>query len=189
MSTIVNVLEDRLAARIKTERETRGWSLADLAEHSNVSRAMISKIERGEASPTAALLGRLSGAFGLTLSTLLARAEGGVGRLNARKQQETWRDPETGFVRRSLTPTGSGALELVACRLPPRAKIAYPAAAYTFLRQQIWILSGRLHFTEGATTHILNQGDCFALGPPTDCQFENRGKTICTYLVALARRE
>ena len=75
MSTIVTDVTGPLAARLKTEREARGWSVAELAERSGVSRAMISKVERAEASPTAALLGRLSGAFGLTLSALLARAE------------------------------------------------------------------------------------------------------------------
>jgi len=34
------------------ERESRGWSLADLAERSGVSKATISKIEREEVSPT-----------------------------------------------------------------------------------------------------------------------------------------
>src|SRR5436305_735088 len=81
MSTIVNDPTAPLAARIALEREARGWSLAALAAKSGVSKAMISKIERGEASPTATLLGRLSGAFGLTLSTLLARAEHAGGRL------------------------------------------------------------------------------------------------------------
>ena len=75
MSTIVNDPTAPLAARIALERQARDWSLGDLAERSGVSKAMISKIERGEASPTATILGRLSGAFGLTLSALLARAE------------------------------------------------------------------------------------------------------------------
>ena len=58
----------RIAARIRGERAARRWSLDDLADRASVSKAMISKIERGEASPTAALLGRLSAAYGLTLS-------------------------------------------------------------------------------------------------------------------------
>ena len=62
-----------LAARLRAEREERGWSIAEMAERSAVSRAMISKVERAEASPTAARLGRLASALGLTLSTLLAR--------------------------------------------------------------------------------------------------------------------
>ena len=57
---MIDDAEKRLAQRLRDEREQRGWSLGDLAERSGVSKAMLSKIERSEASPTAALLGRLS---------------------------------------------------------------------------------------------------------------------------------
>ena len=49
----------RLAARLRDLRQARGWSLDAFARHSHVSKAMLSKIERGAASPTAALLGRI----------------------------------------------------------------------------------------------------------------------------------
>jgi transcriptional regulator with XRE-family HTH domain len=76
----------------------RGWSLTDLAQRSGVSRAMINKVERGEASPTASLLGRLSGAFGLTLSALLARTETTyAGRIVRAKDQLLWTDPASGY--------------------------------------------------------------------------------------------
>jgi len=62
MSIIIDDgLDSRLGARIRLERERRGWSLTELAQRSGVSRAMINKVERGDASPTASLLGRLSG--------------------------------------------------------------------------------------------------------------------------------
>ena len=75
MSTIIDKekipaddpLRAQLAHRLKRERETRGLTIAALAGLSGVSKAMISKVERAEASPTADLLGRLSGAFGLTV--------------------------------------------------------------------------------------------------------------------------
>jgi transcriptional regulator with XRE-family HTH domain len=188
MSTIVNDLDIRLARRIKTERESRGWSLAELAGNAQVSKAMISKIERGEASPTAALLGRLSGAFGLSLSTLLSLAEGSTGRLVRRADQQRWQDPATGFRRRAVSPPGSRVLELIEGELPPRARIAYPAAAYAFLHQQIWVLAGRLTFHEGGEVHDLDGGDCIELGAPAECVFENRGKVACRYLVAIAKR-
>ena len=79
MTAPARTVDAHLAMRIRLEREQRGWSLADLAQRSGVSRAMINKVERGESSPTAALLGRLSGALGLTMSTLLARAEAASG--------------------------------------------------------------------------------------------------------------
>ncbi|MBV9456432.1 MAG: helix-turn-helix transcriptional regulator, partial [Bradyrhizobium sp.] len=59
MATIVDELGQRLAQRIRLERDSRGWSLAELAERSGVSKATISKIERAEVSPTAVVLVRL----------------------------------------------------------------------------------------------------------------------------------
>src|SRR5271168_3438338 len=77
----------RIARRIRLERDARAWSQADLALRSGVSKAMISKIEREEVSPTAVILVRLSGAFDLTLAGLLLRAEGEAGRLSRRAEQ------------------------------------------------------------------------------------------------------
>ena len=101
-----------LAARLRLERDARGWSLAELAQRSGVSKAMISKIERGEASPTAALLGRLSGALGLTLSALLARAEGRPERLTRAADQPRWRDPKTGYVRCQVSPSALQSIDV-----------------------------------------------------------------------------
>lgn len=138
-------MEARLAARLRAEREARGWTLADLAACSGVSRAMVSKVERGEASPTAALLGRLSAALGLTLSRLFARVEGGGGRVARASEQPAWRDPDTGFLRRSLSPPGAAPLESVWGELPPGVEVAHPAAAYAFIAdQQVVVLDGAM---------------------------------------------
>jgi transcriptional regulator with XRE-family HTH domain len=188
MSTIMADPTARLAFRIKAEREARGWSLADLAQASGVSRAMISKVERGESSPTAVLLGRLSGAFGLTMSTLLSRAEGDTGRLIRAADQEIWQDPATRYVRRSLSPRSGGALDLVLVELPGAAEVSYPAANYTFTRQQIWVQDGHLTFIEGGEVHELAPGDCLELGAPADCTFANRTDRPCRYMVAVALR-
>ena len=191
MATDQDGTDSRLAARLKAEREGRGWSLAELAARAGVSKAMISKLERGESSPTAALLGRLSGAFGLTLSQLLARAEAIAGPLARKAEQASWRDPATGFTRRTLTPT-SGAptpLELVSGELPPGAAIAYPASAYSFIQdQQIVVIAGALRFTQGERVYELATGDCLRLGPPAACEFRNDGHALCRYIVAVLRR-
>ena len=82
MDSIVDDAEAALARQIRLEREARNWSLADLAERSGVAKASISKIERGEMSPSAVLLLRLATAFDLTLAGLLLRAEGEKPRLS-----------------------------------------------------------------------------------------------------------
>src|SRR5271154_5239313 len=100
MDTISDDPAARIARRIRFERDARAWSQADLALRSGVSKAMISKIEREEVSPTAVILVRLAGAFDLTLAGLLLRAEGEAGRLSRRAEPPGWRDPATGAVRR-----------------------------------------------------------------------------------------
>jgi transcriptional regulator with XRE-family HTH domain len=177
-----------LASRIALEREARGWSLADLAERSGVSKAMISKVERGEASPTATLLGRLSGAFGLTMSTLLARAEHGGGRLSRAAEQPRWQDPATGYIRQQVSPQSGLPLDLVRVELPAGARATFPASSYTFNRHWIWLLKGKLNFHEGDTVHRMEPGDCLLLGSPTECTFETRGREPCTYLVVVMRQ-
>jgi transcriptional regulator with XRE-family HTH domain len=180
-------LTTSIAETLHDARAARGFSMSALAARAGVSRAMIAKIERGEAQPTAVLLGRLSAALGMTLSELVARAEGNGGRLARRADQPTWTDPETGYVRRAVSPAGS-PLELVEVELPPRTRISFAADAYAFIQQQIWLLDGRLHFREGDIGHDLGPGDCLQLGPPAHCTFSNPTRKPCRYLVALTKR-
>jgi transcriptional regulator with XRE-family HTH domain len=179
---------EAIASRIKTEREMRNWSLADLAERSGVSKAMISKIERNEASPTATVLGRLSGAFGLQLSALLALAERAGVRVSRAADQPVWQDPETGYTRRVISPLNGSALELVTVTLPPGTRVAYPPAAFTFQHQQVWVMSGTLTFEEGDLIHVLEAGDCLELGLPVACAFVNATKAECVYVLGLVKR-
>jgi transcriptional regulator with XRE-family HTH domain len=187
MSIIEDRLAGALAGRIRAEREARGWSLADLGERAGVSKAMISKVERSEASPTAALLGRLSGAFGLTLSMLLARAEQNRDGLVRAGDQARWRDPATGYERRQVFVSADWPFELTQVELPAGASVAFPAASYAFMRQVVWVLDGRLVFEEGEIRHVLKAGDRLQLGPPRDCVFLNEGARPCRYLVAVLR--
>lgn len=177
-----------LAVTLQTLRRDRALSGAALAELSGVSRAMISRIENGDAQPTASLLGRLSGALGMTLSELIARAEHGDRRLARLDQQPVWADPETGYRRRAVSPTSGGPLELVEVELPPGARVAYPVEAFTFTHHQIWVVEGTLSFGEGSVEHVLERGDCLQLGAPAPCEYRNRTEEPCRYLVALTRR-
>ena len=187
MSTIEDDAGFRLAERLKLEREARGWSLADLAERSGVSRGAISKIERGESSPTAGLLVRLAEAFDLTLAGLIARAEQAGDALSRAADQPVWRDPASGYVRRQIFERADHPVELAQVELPPGAHVGFPAASYRRIRQLVWVLEGELVIEEGGERSSLAAGDCLAFGPPADCAFVNETAAPCAYLVALAR--
>jgi transcriptional regulator with XRE-family HTH domain len=188
VTAMPEALTSSLASSVGEARRALGLSVSALAERSGVSRAMIAKVERAEAQPTAALLGRLSAALGMTLSELVARAEQDDHRLARAADQPRWVDPQTGYERRAISPAAGAPLELVEVELPAGARVSYPADAYTFIHQQIWVLRGRLAFREGEDEHDLRAGDCLQLGPPAPCTFHNPGARPCRYLVALTRR-
>jgi transcriptional regulator with XRE-family HTH domain len=187
MDTIVDDVGHRLAQRIRLERDSRGWSLAELAERSGVSKATISKIERAEVSPTAVVLVRLASAFDLTLAGLMLRAESERGRLSRAGEQPVWRDPETGYLRKQLFSRPDHPVELVRVELPARQKVTLPASSYAHIRQLVWVQSGNLVITEGGERHELAAGDCLGFGAPADTTFANESNASCVYVVALAR--
>jgi transcriptional regulator with XRE-family HTH domain len=211
MSTIVDVMA-AFGERLRGERRARGWPIERLAMASGVSRAMISKIERGESSPTAVVLGKLSAALELSVSELLASdpagtagdlasgqpgSEGGTGLDGdlapgggvVRRGADTpvWRDPDTGYLRRQVsTPRFPAAVTEVT--LPPGARVPYPAGAYAFIAQLVWVLSGQLTLTDGPARHALAAGDTFELGEPRPREFRNETAEDCRYLVVVTRK-
>ena len=188
MSIIVDDPAELLAARVRGEREARGWSLAEFAERSGVSKAMLSKIEREEASPTAVILTRIASAFGLTLAGLLTAPAAKPKRHLAACEQPRWRDPATGYQRRQVFQSAENPLELVEVNLPAGARVAIPAASYKLIRQVVWLLSGRLRITDGGEAFDLRPGDSYEYGRPADAEFRNTGDQACRYLVALVRQ-
>lgn len=179
-------LERRLAARLAALRGERGWSLDELAERTGVSRATLSRLERGETSPTAAVLGRLSAAYGWTLSRLLAAAEGEAAPLLRRAEQPVWTDPETGFRRRAVSPPAPGfRAELVEGELPAGAAIAYPGPAVRGMEQHVWALSGALDFAHAERSWRLAPGDCLRLRLSGPTRLAAAGRGAARYLLAI----
>ena len=187
MDTISDDQAARIARRVRFERDARAWSQADLALRSGVSKAMISKIEREEVSPTAVILMRLAGAFDLTLAGLLLRAEGETARLSRRAEQPVWRDPATGYVRRQVFSRADHPLELVWVEMPAGQSVTLPASSYARIRQAIWMLDGELVIASSGERHLLHAGDCLGFGAPAETTFANETSERCAYLVALAR--
>ena len=195
MSHIVDD-EQRLGERLQRLRTERKWSLTELAEESGVSRAMINRVERGVSSPTATILGRLSGAFGLTVSQLLDEAldhevPRGADPDDARGVQrgataDSWTDPETGYRRRPVS-SASFPADVTEVRLPAGREVAYPASAYAFLRHCIWVVDGVLEVVVGSESTRLGAGDRVELGEPADVVYRNPGEDPVRYVVVVVR--
>ena len=181
-------IDQRLAARLARLRQDRAWTLDELAERSGISRATLSRLERGETSPTAALLGRLCTAHATTMSRLLAEVEADPPLLLRPSDQPVWVDPATGFRRRSVSPPARGFLgELVQCELPPGAVIAYDAPPVSGLEHHLWMLGGVLDLSVDTTTYRLEEGDCLRYHLFGQSRFHCPGPAPARYAIALCR--
>jgi transcriptional regulator with XRE-family HTH domain len=64
---------------MRAYREGRGWTLAEMADRVGVSPGHLSRIERGQKSPSVALLGRCAKVLGLRELHKLLRPYGQSG--------------------------------------------------------------------------------------------------------------
>lgn len=181
--------ERRIADGLQKRREYMGLTVQGLAESSGVSRAMISKIERHEASPTASLLGRLCNALGMTLSSLIANAEAETHSPVARAdQQPVWKDPDTGLLRTMVSPMNTGSrVEIVRIELPIGAAVKYDAQRHAMFEQHIMVLQGKLNLSVGKEVLKLAADDCVYMKLDAPVKFANRGRSVCRYLVIINR--
>lgn len=155
------VVDARLADRLAELRLERDWSLEELARRTGVSRSTLSRLERGEISPTAALLGRLCAAYERTMSRLLAEVESEPPQLVRVQDQAVWHDPGSGFTRRAVSPPHPGLRgEVIEGLLRPGADILYDQPPVPGLEQHVWVLEGALELTDNGRPHEIRAGDC-----------------------------
>jgi transcriptional regulator with XRE-family HTH domain len=188
MSIIDSDIDGKIGARVRALRDQRGLTLEALAERADVSRAMLSRIERGESSPTAQLLNKVCGGLGVTLSMLFAETEKAANPLARRAGQPTWRDPESGYLRRNVSPAGTGSpVEIVEIEFPPGESVAFRNDQVAGDDQQIWVLDGALEIALGDETFRLEKGDCFYMRFGSPIRFRNPTKRAIRYAVILRR--
>jgi transcriptional regulator with XRE-family HTH domain len=188
MDDAVDQIDRDIGRRVYALRTAAGMTLAELADRSGVSRAMLSRIERGESSPTAQLLNRVCAGLGVTLSALFASAEAPVSPLRRRKEQSVWRDPGSGYVRRAVSPPGTGSpTEIVEVEFPAGATVAFESQRLAGADQQVWVLDGRMELTVGETVHRLGSGDCLHMRLDRPIRFRNPFDRAARYVVVLSR--
>ncbi len=159
--TLDQSLDGRIAERLKVLRGKRKWSLDTLARKSGISRATLSRLEVGQVSPTTSVLGKLCAIYGLTMSRLMAMVETGFAPLVAAKEQASWQDPETGFLRKTISPPSDtlGA-EVLECVLPAGNRIEYLEPPLPGLEHHLYLLDGALRITVDDHVYTLSKGDC-----------------------------
>lgn len=178
-----------IARRVRELRDARSLSLDALAARSGVGRSTISLIERGESSPTAAVLDKLASALGVALAALFEdkgapdQAPSPVARV---ADQPVWTDPGSGYMRRSLSPASPSPLQLVDVVFPAGQRVAYDSVPHNAdIHQQVWMIEGAMDISVGERQWRLQAGDTLAMRLDRHIVYHNPTGKQARYLVAL----
>jgi len=178
----------RIAARVRDLRGRSTMSLEALAARCEVSRSMLSLIERGETSPTAVVLEKIAAGLGVTLASLFDDPAATPNPVSSAADRTTWKDPQSGYVRRNISPANyPSPIRIVEVRFPAGAKVAYESGARdNAVAQQIWVQDGAIEVTVGKLIHKLGKDDCLAMQLDAPVTFRNRTRKSARYIVVLA---
>ncbi|HWA49120.1 MAG TPA: XRE family transcriptional regulator [Dongiaceae bacterium] len=173
-----------IGSRVAERRATLDISLTELEGRTGVSRAMISRIERGEVHASAVLLDKLCAGLGLSLSALFAREDSSP--LLRRADQPVWQDPYSRYIRREVAPGGTGsAVRIVEVEFPAGAEVSYDRSRHRVIAQHVWMLDGEMEITVAGVAHNLSAGDCMFMRLTDRNSFRNLSGKPARYAVIL----
>lgn len=181
-------INSRIAERVASLRAQRGLSLEALATRCEVSRSMLSLIERGESSATAVVLEKIATGLGVTLGSLFDDARAPASPVSRAADRTSWKDPQSGYVRRNISPANfPSPIRIVEVAFPAGARVAYETGAREkAVAQQIWVRDGAIDITVGKVTYNLGKDDCLAMQLDEPVTFRNRTRRTAHYVVVLS---
>ena len=179
----------RIAQQVREIRLARGYTLDILASRCQVSRSAISLIERGEASPTAVVLEKLANGLGVPLTQLFDSPQNTQSPqpMVRRSQQAEWKDPETGYIRRQVSPPNwKSPFQIVEIEFPAQSRVTYETSTNSkVVLQQIWVIEGKIDIQLGENFYALQEGDCLAMQLDQPIIYSNPSSKAARYILVV----
>jgi transcriptional regulator with XRE-family HTH domain len=189
LGVVEDVSSGRVGERVRVLRRERGWTLEVLAERSGVSRAMISKLERGEKNPTLVVAAKVAEGLGVSLSQLVGIEERREIVVVPRGRRMVMRDPETGFERQLLSPSfGGRGLEFLRNVVPEGSTSGEFPPHRRGVEEYLVVEKGRLRAILGGEEHVLEEGDSAYFEADVAHRFDNAGRGDCSYYLVIDSR-
>jgi transcriptional regulator with XRE-family HTH domain len=186
LDVVEEVSSGRLGERIRGLRRERELTLDLLAQRSGVSRAMISKLERGEKNPTLVVAAKVAEGLGVSLSQLVGVEERREVVVVPRERRTIMRDPETGFERQLLSPSfGGRGIEFIRNVVPEGSSSGEFPPHRRGVEEYIVVENGRLRAVLGGEDYLLEEGDALYFEADVPHRFENAGEGECSYYLVI----
>jgi len=180
------VASGRLGERVRELRRERGLTLDGLAGRSGVSRAMISKVERGEKNPTLVVAAKVAEGLGVSLSQLVGVDERREVVVVPRARRTVMRDPETGFERQLLSPGfGGRGIEFIRNVVPEGSTSGEFPPHRRGVTEYVVVERGRLRAILGGEDYLMEEGDALYFEADIPHRFDNAGRGECSYYLVI----
>jgi rhodanese-related sulfurtransferase/transcriptional regulator with XRE-family HTH domain len=178
-------LDAVVGENLRRERQTRGWSLDDLAREAGISRTLLGQIELGRAMPSIGVVWKIAAALGVPFATLLSQPAPRIGTtLSHRDTAKKLTSADGRVTSRALFPLGDArAAEFYELWLAPHSREdAEPHRPGT--RENLIVASGRLELKVGQETIQLLKGDAVNFAADQPHSYVNVSSEECwIYLV------
>jgi transcriptional regulator with XRE-family HTH domain len=174
-----------LGTRVRATRLGRGLSLDAVAGRAEVSRSMLSAVERGRKVPTVLILDRIATALDTSIARLLGDERTARVVVLRHATQDVARDP-AGWERRILSPVLPGVeFELMRTTIAPGVDAGVFAPHARGSREYLAMERGTLQLTVDGTPYTLRAGDSAYYAGDCHHQFVNPGREPCVYYLAM----
>jgi transcriptional regulator with XRE-family HTH domain len=186
LDVVEEVSSGRLGERVRVLRRERGMTLEVLAGRSGVSRAMISKLERGEKNPTLVVAAKVAEGLGVSLSQLVGVEEKKEVVVVPKERRMVVRDPDTGFQRQLLSPSfGGRGIEFIKNVVPRGSGSGEFPPHRRGVEEYVVVERGRLRAILGGEEYLLEEGDALYFEADVPHRFDNAGEGECSYYLVV----
>lgn len=175
----------QLGKRIRELRTRQNLTLESLADLSGVSRAMLSKIERGENNPTLVVAAKIAVALNLSLSQLVGVEERQPAVKVSKSQQLVFRNHETGFERHMFPAFEGGAVDLIRHVIPVGSGSGMVAAHAHPTEKYLIVEQGKVRVTLGEDSYDIEEGDVLYFRADVPHRYDNTGDVLCRYVLVV----
>jgi transcriptional regulator with XRE-family HTH domain len=166
-------LATAIGARVKQERQSRGWTLDQLAAAASVSRRMVVSVEHGAVNPSVGTLLRLSDALGVGLPALVEPPEAKPVKVTRSGEgAELWRGVAGGRGVLMAGTTPPDVIELWDWSLGPADRHASEAHA-AGTKELVHVLAGGITVEVDGQLISLETGDALAFPGDVDHAYLN----------------
>lgn len=179
------LLSSSIGSRVRKGRQTRGWTLDQLADSASVSRRMLINVEQGSANPSVGTLLKISDALGVGLPALVDSVQPRGPKVTRHGDGAVlWSSPSGGAGILVAGTDPPDVVELWDWTLGPGDTHSSEAHAQG-TKELVQVLHGSVRVEAGGESVVLKIGDAMSFPGDLEHSYANAGRSKARFSLAV----